>query len=77
MAFADSIIAAVNTAAANSGFAGAVLSTSAEVLANIMLPDTVVITLPPSPCVACILRPCAPRQRVRQTTHSLLRCELQ
>ena len=50
-AFANSIIAAINTAAASSGFNNVVLSTPADVMASITVPDTVSITLPPAPCV--------------------------
>ena len=52
LAHAQSIIAAVNSAAASSGFGNNVVQSSAsEVLATLDVPDTVSITLPPAPCV--------------------------
>eukprot|EP01043_Picozoa_sp_COSAG02_P059637 COSAG02_NODE_7637_length_2922_cov_6.155863_3_plen_414_part_01 len=51
-AFAASIIDAVNAAATASGFAGAVLSTPADVAATIRAPETVSIVLPPAPTPA-------------------------
>lgn len=47
--FASSIIDAINTAATTSGFGDVVLSTPADVMATITVPDTVSITLPPAP----------------------------
>lgn len=50
VAFAEGLIAAVNTVADAAGFVGnAVISTPAEVLASITLPETVTISLPPAP----------------------------
>eukprot|EP01043_Picozoa_sp_COSAG02_P065711 COSAG02_NODE_9999_length_2054_cov_2.420972_2_plen_253_part_00 len=50
IAHAQSIIAAVNSAAASSGFGNDVVTSSpSDVAATIVAPDTVSITLPPSP----------------------------
>jgi len=50
VAHAQSIIAAINAAAASSGFGNSVVTSSAtDVAATIVAPDTVSITLPPAP----------------------------
>eukprot|EP01052_Picozoa_sp_SAG31_P038820 SAG31_NODE_5259_length_2645_cov_2.607227_2_plen_469_part_00 len=49
LAHADSIIAAVNSAAASSGFSNAVVSSASDVAASIMTPQMVNVVLPPPP----------------------------
>jgi hypothetical protein len=50
LAHATAIIAAINTAAAGSGFGNNVVSSSAaDVAATLTAPDTVTIALPPAP----------------------------
>ena len=52
LAFASAMIAAVSAAATDAGFADAVVSTPAEVIATVMAPTVVDISLPPSPSPA-------------------------
>ena len=63
--FASSIIAAINTAATSSGFGNVVLSTPADVMATITVPDTVSITLPPAPTPPCVHTVCVPYSYLR------------